>query len=58
MAQNEPMLPMDQRFIEAEQLSLALEIPKAAPKREKKPVVVCIGYCDNCPHCDNSDNRQ
>ena len=45
----------DQRFREAQ--AFQLELPLPSPPIRTAEISVCIGYCNNCPHCDNSDNR-
>lgn len=44
--QEEPMLPLDERFRQAEQYQLHLD----EPKQPIQPYA-CIGYCPACPHC-------
>jgi len=43
----EPMLPLDERFRQAEQYQLDLDEPKQPEPQAR----VCIGYCPACPHC-------
>lgn len=45
--QEEPLLPLDERFRQAEQFQLDLDEPK---QPSPKPFV-CIGYCAACPRC-------
>ncbi len=57
----EPELPLDERFRRAEQLSLDLDTQEAGDTtfmRPKSRAWVCLGNCDICPRCDNSDNRK
>lgn len=56
------MLPLDERFRIDEQLRLPLVLEEQPPKQVLKPEVyarvrVCIGNCNICPYCDNSNNR-
>lgn len=52
------LLPLDERFRQAEQL--ALDLPETDQNRKKPPrpdIFVCIGNCNICPKCGNSNNR-
>lgn len=56
--EKQPLLPLDERFREAEQY--ALDLPATDQNRQKPPrpdVWVCIGNCNICPKCGNSNNR-
>lgn len=45
--EEQPELPLDERFRQAEQYQLELPEPKQPPQ----PVRACIGYCPACPYC-------
>lgn len=56
---DQPLLPLDQRFRKAEQY--AFDFPPVQPaqrKPQQDPAqYVCIGNCNICPRCGNSNNR-
>ena len=53
----QPLLPLDERFREAEQYTLDFT---AVPKPQPKPALdyamdtVCIHNCNACPNCDDN----
>jgi len=57
MSEKEPLLPLDERFREAEQYQLELHEPQKPKQPQAAEAVVCIGYCNNCKYCDNSANQ-
>jgi len=60
MNEFQPLLPLDQRFRNAEQYAFDFDpIPQTreGPKDKGREVFACIGYCNICPRCGNSNNR-
>lgn len=55
---DQPNLPLDERFREAEQYAFDLTpIPESQPKQEERPTQpcpICIGNCNICQLCDNN----
>ena len=57
MDDDKPLLPLDERFRKAEQLTLDLESPaqqQPQPTDYVKGSTQCIHNCNACPHCDNN----
>lgn len=48
---DQPTLPLDERFRQAEQYALDLETP---PQPQPDTAHYCIGNCAICPLCDGS----
>lgn len=56
--EQEPMLPLDERFRVSEQYALDLPEPRTIQAQPARPQVeICIGNCDICRRCGNTSNR-
>jgi hypothetical protein len=57
MDEDEPLLPLDERFRQAVQLTFDLVTPKQSqplPTDYVKGSTVCINNCNVCKDCDNN----